>query len=103
MIWDFGLSKIEEYQKKDRLLDYFRINDFFRPSKSYSNADKFSLIEKVVYRLLSLEYNYIHYIENNDFSLFNEILFKPEYNLFSNSYNNKSFIINKKPYTIKYI
>lgn len=103
MIWDFGLAKIEEYQKKDRLLDYFRINDFFRTSKSYSNADKFALIEKVVYRLLSLEYNYIHYIENNDFSLFNKILFNSEYNLFSKSYNKKSFIINKKPYTIKYI
>ena len=100
MIWDFGLAKIEEHRKLDRLDDYFKINDFFRPSKSYSNSSKFHLISKFVSKLNYMEFSYKAIIGNSDFLLFNDYLF-PYIDLFQTSYDSKSFIINKKPYTIK--
>jgi hypothetical protein len=100
MIWDFGLAKIEEYQKIDRLNDYFKINDFFRSSKSYSNSSKFNLISSSVSKLNSIEFNYKDIIGNSDVLLFNNYIF-PNTKLFQTTYDSKSFIINKKPYTIK--
>jgi len=94
MIWDFGLAKIKEEDKKDRIKDYIRINEFFFPSHSYNNINKFKLIQNITYRLKLISNNYLYY---NDVSIFNDILF----NLYSNEYDKKSFIINKKAYTIK--
>jgi hypothetical protein len=100
MIWDFGLAKIEEYQKLDRLNDYFKINDFFRATSSYKNSNKFKLISNIVYKLNSIEFYYKSKIGNSDVILFNDYIF-PYIDLFKTSYDSKSFIINKKPYSIK--
>jgi len=100
MIWDFGLAKVKEYEKEDRLEDYFKINEFFKNSKSYDNPNIFMNIYSYVSQLSYFYSDYKKYINNSDLLLFKEIIFKFE-KLFKNSYNKNSFIINKKPYTIK--
>ncbi len=100
MIWDFGLAKIKDYEKENRLEDYFTVNEFFKTSKSYDNYDMFMNIYKYVSQLSNLQHDYKNYIGYSDVLLFKEVIFKFK-NLFKNSYDKNSFIINKKPYTIK--
>jgi len=100
MIWDFGLAKTSEYDKLNRLNDYFKINRMFKPSFSYQNYDKFVLIKKIVSKLYSIRSIYKDFYNSSDYLLFKKLLFK--YNeLFPTSYNKSSFIINKKKYIIK--
>ena len=100
MIWDFGLAKVRDYEKEDRLEDYFTVNEFFKNSKSYDNYDMFMNIYKYVSQLSNFQHDYKNYIGHSDVLLFKEVIFKFK-NLFKNSYDKNSFIINKKPYTIK--
>ena len=99
LIWDFGLVKTSLSDKDNRLDDYFRANDFFRPSRSYSNPNKFTLIKSFVAKLSNIIDFHKELYGNSDKKLFLELLFKLE-NLFPSTYNKSSFIINKKAYSI---
>lgn len=99
LIWDFGLVKTSSSDKENRLDDYFRVNSFFKPSRSYNDPNKFALVKSFVSKLSNIEYLHRELYENSDKKFFLELLLRFD-NLFSSNYNKASFVINKKAYSI---
>lgn len=99
LIWDFGLVKTNSSDKENRLDDYFRVNSFFKPSRSYNDPNKFALVKSFVSKLSNIEYLHRELYENSDKKFFLELLLRFD-NLFSFNYNKASFVINKKAYSI---
>lgn len=91
MIWDFGLVK-QDYNKKRRLEDYFRIVYFF--NKYYYNEPL-----KNVEKILEYKNKYLSTFGDSDKKFF-QMLFKLNH-LFHFDIPENSKIINKRPYIIK--
>jgi len=91
MIWDFGLVK-QDYNKKRRLEDYFRIVHFF---KKYYYNEPLKNVEKI----LEYKNKFLSTFGDSDKRFF-QMLFKLNH-LFHFDIPENTKIINKKPYIIK--